>query len=168
MPISDLTDDQLENLHNNYRRMDRTGGGKYSLAEVLLERRRRLPSPFDTREVAQRIIELSKKSEDNLLTYGQLWASFRPNTPWQGRHSQQVMSNTLERVISYCIRNELPILTVLVVQSAARQLSPEAVARICRECTELGVDTGVDALSFINDQIDRSKRLVVENLPTEA
>ena len=44
MPISDLSDDQLENLEQNYRRAGQLDGGTYSLAEVLLEKLRRTPS----------------------------------------------------------------------------------------------------------------------------
>jgi len=75
MSINNLTDKQLENFAANYRRSKRTEGGKYTLSEILLEQRRRSPSPFGTREVAAKILELARQSNDGLLTYGDLWRS---------------------------------------------------------------------------------------------
>ena len=55
MSIEDLTDDQLEAFAANYSRAKKSEGGIYKLSEILLEQRRRSPSPFGTREVAAKI-----------------------------------------------------------------------------------------------------------------
>src|ERR1700675_1560273 len=123
MSIESLTDDQLENFAANYRRNKRTQGGKYSLSEILLEQRRRSPSPFGTREVAAKILELARQSNDGFLTYGELWRSFRPDSPWSGHGTQQIVAQSLFRVIGYCVRHQLPIITVLVVRGTSRRLS---------------------------------------------
>jgi hypothetical protein len=134
MGIEDLTDDQFENFAENYRRNKRTEGGKYSLSEILLEQRRRSPSPFGTREVAAKIIELARQSEDGFLTYGELWRSFCPDLPWSGHGTQQIVAQSLYQVIGYCVQHHLPIITVLVVRGTSRRLSSEAVQNIYEEC----------------------------------
>lgn len=42
MPISDLSNQELDQFEANYRRTKKTEGGKYSLSEILLEKNRRL------------------------------------------------------------------------------------------------------------------------------
>ena len=69
MPISDLTDDQLDNMESNYRGAKKIEGGIYSLSEILLEKLRRKPSPFGVVEVARKIVELASISKDGLVTY---------------------------------------------------------------------------------------------------
>jgi hypothetical protein len=67
-------------------------------------------------------------------------------------------------VIGYCVRNRLPIITVLVVRGTTRRLSPEAVKNIYEECRELGVDTGPIPEAFVNDQIRKAKALSLSEL----
>src|SRR4051812_27978326 len=125
--VQEFSNSQLETFIGNYRKHKKSEGGKYTLAELLLEQRRRTPSQLGTREVAGKIVDLSKHSADNLLTYGELWQSVRPGHPWKGNATQKIVSNSLYRVIGYCVANELPILTVVVVQGGNRQLSQKAV-----------------------------------------
>jgi hypothetical protein len=165
MPISDLSDGDLERFEANYRRLNRTEGGIYSLREILLEKKRRKPSPFGVREVAAKIIELAAESRDGLLTYGDIWNAFRPGIPWEGHHSQKIVADSLGRVIHYCIANRLPILTVLVVRSNNRRLTDDAIRNIANECRELGIDTGPDSHAFVDTQIELSRAVAVENLP---
>jgi hypothetical protein len=167
MPISDLTDQQLDNLESNYRTAKKTDGGIYSLAEVLLEKKRRRPTPFRVREVAVKIIELARGSKDGLVTYGEIWNTFSPNTPWQGHKNLRIVADSLARVIEYCVTNKLPILTVLVVQTGNRKLSAQAIKNIYQECKELGVDVGLDPKEFVDSQIRLSREVVIDQLPYE-
>jgi len=167
MSIGNLTDDQLERFAANYRRCNQTEGGKYSLREILLEQRRRTPSPFGTREVAAKIIELARQSNDGFITYGELRHSFRPDSPWSGHGTQQIVAQSLFRVIGYCVRNKLPIVTVLVVRGSNRKLSAEAVQNIYNECKELGLETGLNADAFVKDQIKMARALTLYDLPGE-
>ena len=168
MPISDLSDKELDQFEANYRRTKKTEGGKYSLSEILLERNRRKPSPFGVREVAAKIIELAAASKDGLVTYGELWNAFSPNSPWEGHKNLRIVANSLYRVIYYCVTNRLPIITVLVVRANNRKLSDEAIANIYMECKELGVDVGLDPNAFVDNQIKLSRSVVVDGLPKEA
>jgi hypothetical protein len=167
MPISDLSDEELDRFEANYRRENRMEGGKYSLSEILLEKKRRNPSPFGVREVAGKIIELGGASDDGLVTYGDIWNAFRPNSPWEGHKTLRIVANTLGRVIYYCVTNRLPILTVLVVRSNNRRLSSQAIENICRECRELGVDVGPDPMAFVENQIELSRNFVIDQLPPD-
>lgn len=167
MPIIDLTTEQLENLARNYRAKGLTEGGIFSLAEVLLELKRRKPIPFGVREVAAKIVELAQASHDGLVTYGEIWHAFRPNDPWQGHRNLRIVSDSLDRVVEYCVRNRLPILTVLVVQAANRELSSQAVTRICEECRDLGLTVGLDQNAFIGEQMQRSREIVINRLPSD-
>jgi hypothetical protein len=155
MPISDLTDHQLDRFEANYRQKNKTEGGIYSLSEIMLEKRRRKPSEFGVREVAAKIIELAAASEDGLVTYSDLWSAFRGD-PWTGHKSLKIISNSLDRVIYYCVTNRLPILTVLVVQKHTRALSRKAVEGIYESCRDLGVDVGLDPTAFVEQEIKRS------------
>jgi hypothetical protein len=166
MSISELTDRQLDNLEANYRRAHKAEGGKYTLSEVLLEKKRRKPSVFGVHELAAKIIELAALSEDGLVTYSDLWNAFRSD-PWIGHKSLKIMANSLERVIYYCVTNGLPILTVLVVQKQNRTLSIEAINNIYEACRELGVDVGFDAKKFVDEQRGLSRAVVLERLPED-
>ena len=153
MGIEQLSDEQLDAFESNYRKAKKTDGGKYSLSEILLEKLRRKPAVFGTRRVAAKIIELAQQSEDGLCTYGQIWSEFRPNTP----------SSSLGRVVHYCVKNNLPILTTLVVQTGTRRLSHEAIQNIYNECRELGVSVGSDP--FVRTQAELARRLALHDLP---
>src|SRR5437764_4017879 len=111
MPISGLSDTELDRFEASYRRANRTEGGKYSLSEILLEKRRRTPSAFGVREVAAKIIELAALSDDGLVTYGDIWNAFRAGVPWEGHKTLRIVADSLSRVIHYCVTNQLPILT---------------------------------------------------------
>jgi len=165
MGIEQLTDEQLDAFESNYRRARKTEGGKYSLSEILLEKLRRKPAVFGTRQVAAKIIELAQQSADGLCTYGQIWSEFRPNTPWEGHKTLAVVASSLGRVVHYCVTNNLPILTTLVVQTGTRRLSHEAIQNIYNECRELGVSVGPDPEAFVRTQAELARRLALHDLP---
>jgi hypothetical protein len=166
MPISDLTDAQLDSFEANYRRRNVTEGGKYSLSEILLEKKRRRPCEFGVREVAAKIIELAAASEDGLVAYSDIWSAFRAD-PWTGHKSLTIISDALDRVIYYCVINDLPILTVLVVQKNTRTLSAEAIQNIYEACRDLGVDVGLDPRTFVKREMERSRSVLAHNLPDD-
>jgi hypothetical protein len=120
--IENLKDSQIADNIRRYRERKLTEGGPYSLADLLAEQARRSPSPFEVVPMVEAIIAYSKKSEDGLVTYGELWKEFT-GLPWVGNHSQQQVANALGRVIHYCRRNDMPILTTLVVQGSSRALA---------------------------------------------
>src|SRR5260370_31668330 len=132
--ISELSDEELNTFESRYRVMAKIEGGIFYIREILLEKMRRRPNTFGTRETTAKILELSARSEDRLVTYGEIWKSFRPTSPWEGHKTQQIVANCLGRVVHYCVTHQLPVLTVLVVRGSNRQLSKEAVVTIVTEC----------------------------------
>lgn len=160
MEIGQLTDRELINLENNYVAKALTTGGRFSLAEVRLEKLRRLPSQLDTVALAKRIVELARQSPDGLTTYGELWKSFHPDAEWKGNATQQILANALGRVVAYCVSEGLPIVTVLVVRTGSRKLSEEAIDNIYEEAVSLGVNAGNSAEEFVAQQTQLAMRLV--------
>ena len=165
MSVDELTDEQLDTFEANYRRVNKTEGGKYSLSEILLEKLRRKPTAFGTREVAAK---MARASDDGLCTYGQIWSEFRPNAPWEGHKTLSIIASSLGRVVHYCVTNDLPILATLVVQTGTRQLSEKAIQNIYNDCRELGVSVGPDPDAFVRKQVDLARALAISDLPFPA
>lgn len=167
MEIADWSDAQLATLARNYARQGRSEGGKFSLSEVLREQYRRKPSPFDTVQVARTILCLAQSSPDKRLSYLDLWRAFRPDKPWAGHGTQTILKNALGRVIGYCAKNKLPVLTVLVVSNSTRRLTEKAIENIFNECRALGMDTGLNAKSFVAQQSAAALAMSPTNLPAD-
>lgn len=165
MAIADLSAKELENLEANYMRLGKTTGGKYSLQEVRLEKLRRQPNPFGTREAFIKIIELAKGSPDGRLTYGDFWSAFRPDEKWKGQGTATIVKQALGRVAAYCVDHNLPIVTTLVVHSANRELSAKAKENIFNAARDLGVDVGADPTAFIDKQVAGAMAITVRDLP---
>ena len=68
-------------------------------------------------------------------------------------------------MIHYCVTNQLPILTVLVVRGSNRRLTSEAVNNIFNECKELGIDVGTNPKTFVDEQIRLSRAVAIDRLP---
>lgn len=165
MEISEWSDRQLAIVAQRYRAMGKTEGSKFPLAAILREQLERKPTTLDTVAVARAILESSRASPDGMMTYGELWRKFNPDTPWSGHGTQSIVKNSLGRVVGYCVDNQLPILAVLVVPTSTRTLSDQAIDNIFSECRLLGVSTGDSARKFVDDQIEKAKRLSAGDLP---
>lgn len=153
MSIKDLTDEGLQNTENNYRKAGLEVGGKYSLAELLLEKKRRNSGPLEAAEVYKAICRLSARSPDGLVTYGQIWSEFYPEKPWAGNYSQTMVGKALDGVIYHCHKNGFPLMNVLVVRKSSRRLSKEAFENIWNECKEIGLDTGLDMEGYVSSHV---------------
>jgi hypothetical protein len=165
--IQSLSDIQLQNLVDNYRDKGVSDGGTFALREVLLEQRRRIPTPVPIDEIFNHILKLSSRSTDGLLTYGELWKAFFPNRPWTGNHPRKVVGKMLARVIGYCVDHHLPIVTTLVVRNSPRRLDPLAVQNIFSECKDFGLDVGdVGPEKFCEHQTAASKALAASRKAT--
>lgn len=168
MPIIDLSTDRLRDMERRYVKQGVTEGGPYSLYEIRIELRRRLPSEFDVREVASQIIKLAQASPTKLTTYGALWKVLLPGRKWEANNSRRIIRNALGNVIAYCYRHRLPILTVLVINASEGALTEQAIANIAGECRDLGMDTGTDDHAFVESQVAASQTLIAKDLPLSA
>jgi hypothetical protein len=165
MDITEIETDRLADMERRYVEQGRTEGGPFTLYEIRGELQRRLPSPFDVREVARKIIELATENPGGTTTYGDLWRALLPGQPWQGNHSQQIIGNALGNVIAYCHQNNLPILTPLVVNAGAGALTDEAIANIADQCRRLGMDTRPNDRAFVEGQAGQARGILLANLP---
>ena len=132
----------------------------------LLQKLRHQRDVFGARDVAGKILEFSRGSEDGLVTYLQIWDAFRKD-PWKGNYSLKMVGNSLKRVAYYCLLNNLPFLNILVVQKGTRNLADKAVQNIYKNYRELGVDVGIDPHAFIKREIERCRSFQNHKLPTE-
>ena len=168
MIIQELTDKQLSNLVENYRRAGKTEGGKYSLAEVRLEQQRRRGIAYNGRDAALKIIELAKASNDGLVTFLELWQSYYPGKKWVGMKCKRQVMQILEAASYYCAKapgGPIPIVTAAVVKSATRDVSQRSKDNIYNAARERGVETGHDVEAFYQAQLEGTKILVASDLP---
>lgn len=163
--ISEFSDRELDNLITNYRKSGKEEGGVYALAEVRLEKARRIKSPFPPRDVAKVIVESAQQSDDGNVTYKEIWLAFRPDDDWMGNMSQTEVGNALGRVIAWCVDNQLPILSTLVVRSDSRKHTAQAEQNIYDEAKNLGVDVGIHPRMFVQGQAEKARKLMVGSLP---
>lgn len=155
-PLSEWRDEDIESLINNYRARDKTEGGHYTLAELLLEQRRRLCPSVSVSKVVDLICEQSRKSHDGLTTYGELFAELFPGEKWIGNEPRSRMSKILDSVIGYCVDKGIPLISVLVVRKSPRRLDDLAKEEIVRVAKSLGVKV-VDEGAFFEEQVAASK-----------
>ncbi|MEO5705821.1 MAG: hypothetical protein ABIT10_02990 [Alteraurantiacibacter sp.] len=165
MSLADLSEHQIDAFIANYVSRGLESGGKYALAELKLERLRRVKSPFSPAETARVIVDLARKSNDGLVTYKEVWSVFRPNATWIGNAPRAEMAKALAAVIVYCVDKKLPILTTLVVLASSRNHSTEAIENIYKEAKSLGVETGSNAPEFVKEQQCSSLALSNEVIP---
>jgi hypothetical protein len=157
-PLDEWTDAKLQALVDNYRRNGVEEGGVYPLSELLLEQRRRLVPEVPVTRVVDCILELSRKSRDGLVTYGEVHAELFPGQEWLGNASQRKMSLILDRVIGFCVEKKLPLVSVLVVRQSPRRLDPSAKTHIVSTAKSLAFDVG-DSETFLQRQVEEALAL---------
>ena len=167
MGIQDKTDEQLKNLVNNYKRLEKTEGAIYSLAEVHLEIQRRLGKAYNGRDAALKIVDLARQSDDGLVTFLDLWKSFYPEQEWVGHKSVREVMTILGSAAYYCATfpgGPWPIVTAAVVQSSKRVVTRRAKENIFNAAKDCGLDTGSDIEGFYQIQLEGTKKLVASDL----
>jgi hypothetical protein len=167
LSIEDISIDRLRDMERRYVERGVTTGGPHSLYEIRIELRRRLPSDFDVRKVASTIIELARASPTQLTTYKAVWDALLPGRVWKGNHSQQILANAFGKVIAYCHRHQLPVLTALVVNGSMGTLTDKAVFNIANECRELGMNTEPNDRAFVERQAEEARAIALNALPAE-
>ena len=165
MGIRDLSDEQLENMENNYRDKGVAEGGKYTLAEVRMEKLRRSGSVFSGKTVVTKIRTLANASDDGLTTYLDLWNDLYPDREWKGDNSRRIIMGDLDPALHYCVKHSLPIFTVLVVRTGRRDLTEKAINNIYDRCRELGVEAGPNSADFVAREREAALAFDISDLP---
>ena len=158
--ISLLTHEQLNNLENNYRRMNKTSGGKWTLQQVLEEKKCRQADENDAESLVRVIVENCRRNSDTRTTYADVHRAIYPNEKWTGDSSKNKVMRALRNVVAHCIANGLPIITSLVVQEKSRKLTPGAIENIYKTCREFDFDVGLNTFNFVARQIALSRTFV--------
>lgn len=166
MQLDGLSDRQLDAFIKNYADRGKEQGGKFSLADLRLEKQRRIKSPFPPRETAAEIVTLAKASKDGLVSYKEVWQRFRPDRVWTGNAPRAEMAKALGSVIAFCVDQRLPVLTTLVVRGGSRSHSEEAISNIYNEAKGLGVEVGLDAVAFVAREQEAARALSPDRLLT--
>lgn len=168
MGIEALTVSQIKDNVRRYREKGVATGGPFSLAELLQELNSRVkPGAFGTVETARKIIELSGKSTDGLVTYGDIWKAFRPDEPWSVYKSRKAVIDALAQVGFYCVRHKIPLIITLVVNAGKNALTDKAKSNIYDAWTERGLTSDSDRDTFIETQQNLSRQLTAGQLPDD-
>jgi hypothetical protein len=162
--LEELTDREIENFVKSYEREAKTEGGIYSLAELRVEKLRRLPSARPPGEVTRFVIKNASKSPSGTITYNELWNFLSPGVPWKGNHSIKIVGSTLGAAIAYCIKNKLPLVSTLVVRTGSRTLSDRAIEAIYNDAKAYGLNVGLDAKEFVIREAQKARDLRDEKL----
>lgn len=163
--IEELSDKEIENFVRSYKREDKVEGGIFSLAQLQVEKLRRLPSMRSPREVTKFIIETASESSSGTMTYGEVWKFLSPGKSWKGNHSVKIVGNSLGAAIAYCIRHNLPLVSTLVVQAGSRKLSQRAIQAIYDDAKLYGLDVRVGANEFVDHQAQIARDFRTSDLP---
>ena len=123
------TDVQLANLVENYRKRNATTGPLGDIRDIKREQLRR-QFGNDGEHVVAAIQNLCRISADGQTTYKALYKYLHPELQWIGHKSVKIIMRALGAANLYCISNNLPIYTTLVVQSATHELSENAANNI--------------------------------------
>jgi len=159
-PIEDCTDKELEALRNNYHNKGKTEGGPYTLPEVNRELLNRRASDMDGKTISEAIVKLATQNENGFTSYGELFKEIHKKD-FLGNNSQRIISADLDRAIHYCISENWPIVTTLVINQSENDLTPKAIENIYDSCRELGLENmPLSKEEFIRSEQERSRQLL--------
>lgn len=159
--LADWTDAELLTLIKRYEQRGLTSGGPYTLADLRLELARRVKSPHDPRELAERILTLAAASPDQRVTFGALFENFYGRRP-QGHGDIKKITSGLERLGAYCHDAGLPILSTLVVNKATRDLTETAIYNVWSYLRQIDPATPEDPAAFVREQAALAEQLAIE------
>lgn len=158
--IKILSDKQISTMIDNYRRAEKSEGGVFTLAELLIEQSQRIDSGQPPRAIVDAICRLSRESDDGLTSYKSIWTEFYPDKDFVGNSTQKIVGKMLGSAAGYCAHNGLPALTTLVVPHNTRQLTDKAMENIHLGWQEFGRDVGSqDPRTFCEAEVIKAKEL---------
>jgi hypothetical protein len=158
--IEDESIKGLKNLEKNYMEKNRTEGGVYTLVEVRRELLRRNGGIHNGETVYKAIFALLTTSSSGFITYGELFVKLH-NKLWKGNGSQGLITKDLYAAIYYCVQNQLPILTSLVIRKDETQPTSEAMQNIYDCAKQSGIkDMPGSVEKFVLEQQQNSLQLI--------
>lgn len=150
--LGDLTDHEIRSMIKNYDGNGRTTGGKWSRAELALELDRRKKVIFVPRDLAMKILNLCHDAPDKRVSYGELWLAYHPAPLPKGQGWVKKVTDGLAVLGAWCVDNDLPILSTLVVNNGTRELKDTACENVWNYIKAITNDTSLSARDFVDEQ----------------
>jgi hypothetical protein len=146
MDVGSLSEERLENLIKNHRRLGKTEEPLYR--EALAEHARRQGKGLDFKTTISVIGQAAR--EGRYISYGQVAEASGAN--WNKVHF--AMGPHLDSLLEYCHLTGLPLLTAIVVNQQnldTGKLEPDSLKGFIAGVKKLGI-TVVDQQKFLEDQ----------------
>jgi hypothetical protein len=125
MPISQLSNNELSQIEHNLI-FAQSPDEPYDLISVLCEKNRRAAPNFDGRDLTRLILALSRNSQDQFVSYKDLWEHCYPNVGFKGNNRVKEIMRILGISANYCMNNRYPIVTSIVVRKGDRKNTDKA------------------------------------------
>ena len=158
--ITRLSDEELTNLENNYRRHKLTSGGEWALYEVIEERLIRNPDHENPKALINAILGESCYSAHGRMTYKKLWQMMTGEKRWRHHASKKFVQDALNRVTEFCVYNNLPVFSLLVGENAGKFVDDADALHIFDYCRSLHVKTGDNPFAFVSREIEICRRFM--------
>lgn len=146
---SELSNEQIQTLIANYRRLNRTEDQKF--ADLLAEEARRKGRRLDLSTTFDVVSKAAR--EGRCISYGQVAAA--SGVEWSSAH--RAIGPHLDQLLQACHQRGLPLLSAIVVNQqniASRRLEPSALKGFIDGVQRLGIAV-TDAEQFLHDAQDR-------------
>lgn len=140
--LETLSDDELNRMEENIRKAPSTFRGRFTLQDILAEKRRRLGR---FAKAYDQLLDAVRQSPDGRITYGEVFAIFFPNEVWHFRRSMQKIKALMDGIIQYAVAFGKPILTAAIVRSGSRKCTPRAKQNIFDRSRDLGYSPAFSA-----------------------
>lgn len=150
--LGDLTDKQIRAMIKNYDAAGKVTGGNWPRAALMLELDRRKPVIFAPRDLAMKILNLCHASPDQRVSYGELWLAYHPAPLPKGQGWVKKVTDGLAVLGAWCVDNDLPILSTLVVNNTTRELKDAACDNVWNYIKAIRNDTSLSARDFVDEQ----------------
>ena len=162
--LGDLTERKIRAMIQNYDTNGRTTGGKWSRAELVLELDRRKPAIFVPRDFALKILTLCHASPDQRVSYSELWLAYHAAPLPKGQAWAKKITDGLAVLGAWCVDNDLPILSTLVVNNATRELKDAACENVWSYVKAIKNDASVSARDFVDEQAKLAMDLPISEI----
>lgn len=165
--LRDLTEREIRAMIKNYDRNGQTSGGKWSRSELVLELDRRKSTVYPPHHLAQIILRMCHVSYDRRVSYKELWLAHNEGPLPKGQNWVKPLTDGLAVLGAWCIDNDLPILSTLVVNDQKRELSDQAASNVWNYMKDKLPNVPLNAREFVEQQAVLSMEMPIGRLPIE-
>lgn len=165
-PVEQLTDQELQNLIENFARNGVVESPWHRLVDVKFELFSRKMNGMDGALVTGLILGLASASPVSRVSYGQLnRAVFGEDISGPGAVAR--LMRALGAAVAYCIKCQLPIVTAVVTRKDGTQ-SKKAIVNLFGAAKFLGAVGDVDPSLYVQEQAARTVALLCKSAELKA